>query len=189
MLSIQVHAGSLNQRLKEECAKKMFLDHSIVKCSVKDDCKGCDFCESDENIDFALRNQLALVVTFGPGEKGAPPVEKQVFYGNGRSVPKSSKLTVIFNNGPGYLKGFFYNNDIIEIINDIVAFSWLPHDYITKNGHHRNQILESYLDKPLFPECSDLFREEQGLSAIVNPNANVERYELLTTSMNTTRTI
>lgn len=193
MLSIQVKAGSLNQKRKEECAEKMFLDNMIIRCSVNENCEGCKYCESQKNIDFMIANQLALVFSFGPAEFGAPPVEKQVFKGNGTNASTSTKLTVIFNNGPEYLRGLWggQSTEIFEIIKDIMAFSWLPHNFIERNrgtgAYHHNQILENYLDKPLFPEFSDLFREELGWSDIVNSKEKKEAYEELIQNMNVTR--
>lgn len=76
-------------------------------------------------------------------------------------------------------------------MSDIMAFSWLPHNFIDINrgtgAYHRNQILESYLDKPMFPEFSDLFRQKLGWPDINNPKEEKEKYDLLIKSMNVKR--
>lgn len=191
MVSIQVKAGSLNQAKKEELARKMFLDKMIIKCSANLKCTGCSHCETRDNIDFLLGNQLALVFSFGPLKEAeaAPPVEKMNFQGES----DKSKLTVIFNNGPEYLKNIWGNDfdEIIDIVNDIMAFSWLPHNFIDKSrgtgAYHLNQIMESYLDKPIFTEFSDLCREELGWPEIVSANEKEEHYKKLIEKMDVTK--
>jgi uncharacterized protein YozE (UPF0346 family) len=189
MMSIQVKAGSLNSKEKSECAEKLFIDHKFTKCTKNENCQGCDYCETEENYDFMMKNQLALVFTFGPGETGKPPIEKKVLTGNGQNAPSSSKLTIIFNNGPDYLKNIWDSDfdEINEIVKDTIAFSWLPHNFIDSKGgtgpYHLNQILEAYLDKPLFPEFSDIFRDELGWPEIKNPKRKKEVYQKLIAEM------
>lgn len=185
MLSIQVKSNSLSKREKRECAKKLFMDKNYIKCSFNQVCTGCDYCESKENFDFLIQNQVALVFSFGSKDPKRKPVEKKVLSG----PSPNSKLTVIFNNGPEYLKGLWGLRfpEVMKIINEILAFSWLPHNFIDKASgtgpYHRNQLFESYLDKPLFPEFSDLFREELGWPELVNPKEEKEKYQLLIDSM------
>lgn len=192
MLSIQVTKGTLKSIEKAELAEKLFLDGKFVKCTRKENCEGCDYCETEENYDFIMKNQLALVFSFGPAETGKK-VERLTLTGDGKEASQSSsKLTVIFNNGPDYLKGLWKRkfdkfDEIMKILNDIISFSWLPHNFIDPNSgtgpFRRNQLLESYLDKPLFPEFSDIFRKELGWSKIENPNGNVKKLNELIEKM------
>ena len=104
-----------------------------------------------------VQNQMALVFTFGPSSvANIPAVEIMELHGNGLNVPKTSKLTVIFNNGPEYLKGLWGSDfkNIIEIVNEIISFSWLPQNFIGKEGtglYHRNQLLELTWISPFSP--------------------------------------
>lgn len=189
MLSIQVKAGSLNAKEKRKCARKMFLDNKFIRCSKNENCMGCENCETQENIEFMLKNQISLVFTFGPGEPDDPPVKKLQLQGDGRKIPSSSRLTVIFNNGPKYLQGLWgaEYEEIIKIVNEIISFSWLPHNFIDRESgtgpYHRNQLLENYLDKPIFPEFSDIFRDELGWTQIQNSHEQKENYEKLIKNM------
>lgn len=196
MLSIQVKAGSLNSvEEKSECAKKLFIDDKFVKCARRNNCQGCKDCfETVKNYKFMMENQLALVFTFGPAEV-KEKVEKLTLKGYGSKIPSSSKLTVIFNNGPDYLRGLWGDkfDRVMEILNDVISFDWLPHNFIDPKGgtgpYHRNQILEAYLDKPLFPELSDIFRMELGWDKVKNPNRDKKKYHELIEKMTINKTI
>lgn len=195
MLSIQVKAGALSSQDKLECAEKLFIDNKFVKCSERNNCQGCKYCfETMDNYSFMMQNQLALVFSFGPA-KTDEKVEKLNLTGDGNKIPKSSELTVIFNNGPDYLKGLWGDkfDEVIEIVNDITSFYWLPHNFVDpKSGtgpYHRNQILEAYLDKPLFPELSTIFRKELGWDKVKNPNSDKKKYRELIEKMFINRTI
>lgn len=138
-----------------------------------------------------LQNQLALVLTFGEQKKQADWVNKIEIDGSCNKLPKSSKLTVIFNDGLGFLKDLWgpEYQEISAIVRDIIQFSWLPHNFIDKNSgtgsYHHNQLLDTYLDKPMFPEFSDIFRNELGWGEIVNPTeADHEKYRNMIKKMN-----
>lgn len=207
-LSIQVKAGALNNEQKKICARKFLLDGGYMKCSVKGKaCQGCDHCETEENLKFLKRNQIALVFCFGDDEKTEQNKEETPTTTNNKNAKKKktkekivqkhverqgtdgSQITVLFNSGPNYLKGLWHKNfqEISPIVDDILSFSWLPHNFIPESlgtgPYHRNQLLENYLDKPLFSEFSDLFREELGWNAITNRFDDEGNYQSLIEQM------
>ena len=184
-LSIQVKAGALNNEQKTICARKFLLD-GYIKCSVKGEtCLGCDHCESEENLKFLKQNQLALVFCFGDENTTKKNKTKVVEKLVEKQDTDGSQITVLFNSGSNYLKGLWRNDfqEILPIVDEILSFSWLPHNFIPENlgtgPYHRNQLLENYLDKPLFSEFSDLFREEFGWNAITNRFEDEKNYQSL----------
>lgn len=188
VLSIQVKAGHLNYFERIKCANKLFLDDKFGKCTLTSDCQGCDGCETKVNFDFILENQLALVFTLGDSKLEEVKIMK--FSGadtKDQNIRDSSNLTVIFNNGLGFLRGLWGTNfDVIRgIINEINQFSWLPHNFIDKSSgtgeYFKNELFTNYLDKPLFPEFSDIFRSELKWPELENPNEDDEKIKQLLT--------
>lgn len=169
----------------DEFADKMFLDDQIVKCTSTFNCSGCAYCESKENIEFMLKNQLGLIFCLGDDAGQKENIRKLTRFNTGTS----SKLTVIFNNGLRCLKRLWGPDfdEIRGIVNNIMGLSFLPHDFIDPSSgtaqYYKNELLNSYLDKPFFPELSDIFRAEMGWDEIENPREEAENYKKLIDNM------
>lgn len=158
-ISIQVKAGSDNFK---SCAEKMDLDYHFIPCTKKN-CAGFGVCSRHEslyNMERMKRNQLALVFFLGNNDDN--PVD---------ICQPNDSLSAVLINGTRCFETIWDGNktSMRDIFEKILAFSPMPHDFFKNSpysSYHRKELLDMYMNKPMYPQFSDVFREEFGWTTV-----------------------
>lgn len=160
---------------------KMNLEKQFVECcknTVKADSSNavgirCEKCETKANLDKMFGNQLGLIFYFGNFENSQNSIQLiSKTISSSTDQAKSNNISVIINTNLNYLDTLYASNgnDITTIVKEMMAFNWLPHQFVPKDDpayeFYKHQITYSYLDKPLYPEVSDHYRRELGWDPI-----------------------
>lgn len=139
--------------------------------------KQCSNCESNENLVTMFNKQMGLIFYFSDSEKSGPITVKS------KTIPTTSNnITVIYNNNLSFLISLYGNNGakINEIVNEMLSFNWLPHEFIPKDDpaikYYTHQLTYTYLDKPIYPQVSDHYRRELGWGVLRIEN-DVDKYK------------
>lgn len=141
------------------CATKMNIKTHFVTCS-NANCPGKSTCprhETDFNLNRMYSCQLSLIFCLGE-PKGNEQIVK---------VLKNNNLTSILIRGSKFFSRLWGSNSnaIDKLFKEILKFNPMPHDFLNQSSdpkYHLKEIRNMYMDKPLYKQFSDIFREEFG---------------------------